>query len=324
MTKKILIYVLVGLLGVGGVWLFLVTRRGVSPKLLFKRLLAVFTITGFLGFQLYALIVPQAYVIMKTTYKSPSAGFSPFTAEFLQELIRGISAGFGAGAVLGALFFLLIAGVGFLILCQRSWALALSLALPGVLTGVFLVTRGLVVSPRFFLLVLPLAMMAAVQGIGSLATRATDIMKQGRTSSRYLATALVLAACTLSLISLRHYYSVPKQAYRASIEYLEGKRKPGEIVIVIHLAEKGYLFYGKRYGLREEKDYFFVRSVEALEVVLSSHADQRSYLVTTFPRATRIRYPKLAARLANGWTISRTFPGTIGDGAISIWEQRRS
>lgn len=307
---------------VGGVWWFLVTRRGVSPRLLFKRLLAVFAVTGFLGFQLYALIVPQAYVVMKTTYKNPSAGFSPFTAEFLQELTRGISAGFGAGAVLGVLLFLLIAGVGFLILFQRNWALALSLALPGVLTGIFLVARGLVVSPRFFLLALPLAMMAAVQGINSLATRASDIMKQGRTFSRYLATALVLAACALSLISLRHYYSVPKQAYRASIEYLEGERKPGEIVIVVHLAEMGYHFYGKRYALREGTDYFFVRSVEALEMVLTSHADQRSYLVTTFPRATRIRYPDLAARIAEGWTIARTFRATIGDGAISIWEQR--
>jgi hypothetical protein len=166
--------------------------------------------------------------------------------------------------------------------------------------------------------------MAAVQAILTLAHIVTKVLKMQEIFSFRLATGLILMICVLSVASLKQYYSVPKQAYKASLEYLEKERKPGEIVIVIHVAEKGYRYYGKRFGIREEEEYFFVRTVESLDKVLSSHRGQRSYLVITFPRALRFHSPELTARISNGWTVARTFPGTIGDGAITVWTQRES
>ena len=134
---------------------------------------------------------------------------------------------------------------------------------------------------------------------------------------------MVLGVCIISFTSLKYYYSVPKQSYRASLQYLEAKRKPDEIVIVIHIAEKGYRYYGKRFGIRDGQDYFFVRSIEALDAVLSSHRRRRSYLVTTFPRALHFHSPELEARISSGWKVARSFPATIGDGQISVWVQNK-
>ncbi len=126
----------------------------------------------------------------------------------------------------------------------------------------------------------------------------------------------------MSLSSLRYYYSVPKQDYRASLQFIEAGRKPDEKIVVIHLAEKGYRFYAPRFGLKEGVDFFSVRSMETLDEVLSSHGKQVTFLVTTFPRALRLTYPGLDARIIQDWMPVRTFPGTIGDGEISVWKRR--
>jgi len=81
----------------------------------------------------------------------------------------------------------------------------------------------------------------------------------------------------------------------------------------------GYRFYGQRFGIQKSKDYFFVRTVDDLDQVLSSHQGRRSFLVTTLPRLLHLHSPELAARISSGWTVVKVFPGTIGDGAITVW-----
>lgn len=312
-------YVLAAHILIGAFALFIVKHRGGSPLPLLKRLAGVFTVTGFLGFQLYATALPQMYVFMQATYTDTSAGYNPFSLEFLQELVRGISAGFGTGLILGVLPFLIIAGTGFFSLFKRNWVLTLALMMPGVILAFFLAARGLVFSPRFFLLALPLAILASVQGLYDLAIYISRLLQKEKQFSLRLGNALILAVCTLSLTALSYYYATPKQSYRSSLEYIEKIRQSNDIVIVIHLAEAGYHYYGQRFGIEEGKNYFFVRSVEALDEVLSAHAGKNSLIVTTFPRALRITYPDLNARIKQGWSVIRTFPATIGDGQISVW-----
>jgi hypothetical protein len=240
-------------------------------------------------------------------------------------LIRGLSAGFGPALVIGALPFLAVGAAGFVILLRRRWTLAVALTMPGILNASLLIAKRLTFSPRFFLLYLPLAILAAVQGIYSVAELAGRFRgKNAHIFSFRLAAVLVLGVCIISLAPLRYYYSIPKQAYRASIQYLEAERKPGEIVIVIDLAESGYRYYGEHFGLQEDKDYFFIRSMEALDSVLSFHTERRSFLVTTLHRLLRIRHPNIHARITKDWTVIRTFPGTMGDGEIAVWRLRES
>ena len=100
---------------------------------------------------------------------------------------------------------------------------------------------------------------------------------------------------------------------------LESQRKPGEIVIVIDVAEKGFRYYASRLGLREGQDYVAVRSMDAFDEVVHAHGAKSVLLVTTFRRAFRLRFPEWAARFQNEWKVVQTFPATVGDGAIAVW-----
>lgn len=312
---------------VGLTALLALRRRGVSPTPLLRRLTVVFGLTGFLAFQLYALILPHAYLRAQAKYDSDGGYFALFSIDLLVELVRGITAGLGVGTSPYTMLILAagaaVAGTGLVALLRRSWALTLALSLPGVLGVLFILLNGLTFSPRFFLLALPVGMLAAVQGVYTLGELAGRKLNGNlRVLAPRLATAaLVLLALAVSLASLKSYYSMPKQAYSASIEYLEDQRTNGEMVIVVDLAERGYRYYGHRLGVMESGSYFFVQSVEDLEVLLSTHAGRDSYLVTTLPRFLHLRKPDLEARIQQDWTVIRSFPGTIGNGQISVWAE---
>ena len=114
-----------------------------------------------------------------------------------------------------------------------------------------------------------------------------------------------------------------EQSYRASITYVESVRKPGEIVLVVYNAERGYRYYLDRMGVQSSGTYFYVRSVDSLDAVLASHRGQASYVVLTFPRSLHFHSEELESRLMSGWTRTQRFPATVGDGAISIWTSRQ-
>lgn len=316
------LYVMAGHMIVGAFAVFSVKRHGASASHLLQRLAGVFFLLGFLGFQLYSVALPQIFVVITNTYTSPGSGYNPLSSEFLLELVRGLSMGFGFLGIVGIFVFLIIGSAGFVWLFRRNWALTTALTLPPLITAGHLLFGGMTFSPRFFLLALPLAIMAAVNAFEDLANCVSRIMNKDKLFALRLAGCLTLAVFILSLITLKHYYSTPKQAYRASLGYLESQRKPGDIVFVIHLMDSGYRFYGKRFGIQESKDYFFVRTVEGLDQVLSSHQGQQSFLVTTLPRLLYLHSPELAARISSGWTVHKVFPGTIGDGAITVWKSR--
>lgn len=320
-------YVFVAHILVGAAALILIRRRGASPLPLLKRLTSVFFVTGLLALHLYATGLAQVYQSVRSAYATAGGGFALFSAEALQEVIRGISAGIAPGLVYILLPFLIVGlalgAVGFWMLLQRQWALILALTLPEILTVLSLMAGGLTFYPRIFLLALPLTILVGVQSIYALSEWLGKVIGKGSPFFRFgLPATVVLAFCAVSLVSLRHYYSVPKQPFRESIQYIEAERQPGDIIIAVFLAEGGYRFYGPQYHLEEGKDYFPVRSVEALDAVLASHPGARTFVVTTFSRALRLAYPDLDARIARDWSRSRTFPATVGDGEVTIWTQR--
>ncbi|MBA2257851.1 MAG: hypothetical protein H0W18_03065, partial [Acidobacteria bacterium] len=69
--------------------------------------------------------------------------------------------------------------------------------------------------------------------------------------------------------------------------------------------------------------YFFVRSPERFQVVVDAHRGKRIYIVTTFPRLLRLELAALANRIEQHWRVERTFPATVGDGAIAVWAPSR-
>ena len=118
------------------------------------------------------------------------------------------------------------------------------------------------------------------------------------------------------------YYPTPKQPYVASVDYVRQQLRPADLLVVVHLAEVGYRYYGPRIGLDEGRNTVYLRSRADLEAVMRSHTTGRILLVTTFPRIMRLEFPDLASAIDDGWTVARRFPGTIGDGDIAVWFPR--
>ena len=316
MTFVAMAHALVGLMAVGTV-----RARGESPMPLLGRLAGVFGVAALLVFQLYATIIPQAYVVTQSTYASAASGFSPFSLEFVREMIRGLSVGFGTGLLLGGLPFLVLGAVGFLVLLRRQWALAMALVLPEVVTAAFLLVRGYTFSPRFFLLGLPLAVICAVQGIWTVSafiSRRTAISE--RIMSRF-ATGAVILLGVVSVFALGPYYRLPKQDYRGAVRYLEATRRPGDVVVVFGIAEKGIRFYSNRLEGSAEAGFEYLRDEAALDSILASEPRRRVLVVATFMRQLGIDYPVLAADLRNNWPPPRAFDGTVGDGALLVFER---
>jgi hypothetical protein len=137
-----------------------------------------------------------------------------------------------------------------------------------------------------------------------------------------MGTIAILLATAVSMVPLRRYYAVPKQAYRSSLEYAETLRRPGDIVLVVHLAGGGFLYYGGALGLRQDDTHFLVRTMERIDEVLASHPGRRVLAITTFPRALRLTTPDIAERLERDWTPARTFPATVGDAEVTVWVPR--
>jgi 4-amino-4-deoxy-L-arabinose transferase-like glycosyltransferase len=308
--------VLTGLLAIAAV-----RRRNASPWPLLRRLAVVFGVAALLVFHLYAAVIPQAYVVAGATYASPTTGFRPLSGEFVQELLRGISEGFGPGLVLGALPFLALGGAGIAVLGRRHWVLVAALGLPLAVTAAVLAARGFTFSPRFFLLGLPLAMLGAVRGLWTIGEHIAARGAMSTRSAERLAGVAVLALTALSLAALPSYYARPKQDYRGAIRFLEASRRPGEPVIIWGVAEMGFRFYLRHEGIDDESGYVYARTEADLEEALARHPAGRAWFTTTFVRNLRMRTPELAERLRSDWRLAGTFRGTVGDGNILVWSK---
>lgn len=305
--------------------LVIIKLRGDSPFPLMRRLIGVFAVTTFFVVQLYGAFIPQAFVYIQTTWGSKTTqGFLIFSSDFLAELIRGISAGLGSTLILIAFpFAAIFGGIGFFILFRRQWTLMSAFILPIILTLSYVILQNLAIYPRFFLLALPLAILVTIQGIDTISRFILDkINPRFRTLTPKVVIVFVLLGCVVSLISLNRYYTVPKQPYRTSLEYIKANRQPGEIIIAVNLMEAGYRYYGKEFGLQEDIDFFIIHSEKMLDDVLSKSDQNNQYLVTTFFRGQSATHPELMARIQQDWMVVKTFPATLGDGEVTVWRQK--
>lgn len=316
-------FVFAGHIVVGGLAVLVIRRQGGYWLATLRRLLGVFSLTAFLGFQLYAAVLPQMYVYAKVVYRNAGSGFSPFSKELFAEIARGLGAGFGTGLLFGAVPFLALAAAGYVILLRQNWLLTLALTLPCILQAALLLAQGFSFSPRFFILALPLAVLVVVQCLSSGSEAVARALSRGGRFGWWCRTSAVALLCLVSAAALPRYYSVPKQPYRAALEFVEQARRPDGIVIVIHVAETGFRFYGQRAHIREGTDYFYARSADVVDAILAANPGRPSLLVTTFRRALRSDVPDLDKRIARDWRIEQEFPATIGDGEIAVWRERQ-
>ncbi|MEO7368994.1 MAG: glycosyltransferase family 39 protein, partial [Gemmatimonadaceae bacterium] len=103
-------FVMTGHVLLAAVLIWRARRAGHAIEPMARRLIAVVLVAGLLAFQIYAAALPEAYVTLTTQYAEPATGFSVFSMDLVNEIIRGVTVGFGSPAI--ALVFLLAGALG--------------------------------------------------------------------------------------------------------------------------------------------------------------------------------------------------------------------
>lgn len=284
-----------------------------------RRVAAVFGIAGFLVFQIYSAALPEAYVVINAIYEQPGTGYPPFSAEFFGEMVRGVGAGFGSPVV--ALIFLLVGAAGFTALAYFCWPLAAGLLLPAVLTAGFLGARQLTFSPRFFLILLPLVMIAAASALQALMWIWWKKRLVRIPTARVLLAASAVLGAFAAARSLPYYYSTPKQPYRAAMTLAEGRYGEGNIVVVSNAAA-GFQYYVRRMQRPAASRYVYTRTLASFDSLTAGSNAGPPQVLTTFSRALRLELPEIESRLRGEWQVDTTFAATVGDGEIIAWSRK--
>jgi hypothetical protein len=302
--------------------LWSLARRGRgSPA---GRALAAVALATWGGLHLYAFALAEAAASVGATYRTPAMGYRPLSAEHLQEWGRAVHAVAGPGGLLVAAAGLLVAAPGFRRLHHGDAVLAWGLLLPPVLIAAGVLAAGLNATPRTYLLLLPFALLCGTAGLLALADLVVRPVPEPRRAAVTTATlvGLALAAVAVQVPGLRSYYRHPKQDFRGAIRFAEVRRRPGDVLVAVYLAKWGLRHYGPRLGLQEGRDFEVVQSVEDLEAVRRARPGARLLPLVTLARANRLEYPDLDARLHADFDVVARFPGTLGDGEVSVWEPR--
>lgn len=307
-----------GLTGAFGV--LRIARQGGDPWPLARRLAVVFGLAGLGGLLLYVWVLPDVVAYMDTEYRKADVGYRLFSMAFVHEVMRGLTSGRAWLLLIVVPIGARVGGLGLYTLFQRSWALTLALFLGPTLQVLMVAALGLSVVPRHFLLAMPLVFLVVVQGVEVVAERWEA--RSGRRLATPALVAAVLLFGVLSAAQLLAYYAHPKQDVPSALAYLSEVRQPTQRVIALHLAEIPVAYYGPRYGVQADTGAFFVRTVGALDAALADPRWEPGYLVMTLPRALDIGLPALSARVRADWELVETFPGSLGDGDVTVWRER--
>jgi 4-amino-4-deoxy-L-arabinose transferase-like glycosyltransferase len=306
-------------------YVFRASRRGETIAPLVRRLLIAFSVTGLITLALYGPTAVQILRSVGSAYITQGTGFDPKSLDFLREALRGLGAGFGSLALVGAIPFVALVAFGILSLMRRAWIVVLSFVIPLCILAALVIVAGWLTSPRFFILVVPLAFLVAVESLDIVARLLARFAPDGARHSvqRGLAGAAVIVCALALAFGLPRYYAVPKQSFRAAISAFNARSQQGDALIAVYQADRGFDMYTHRLGLDTAARYFSTRTAEGFDSLGTRLSGRRVWLATTMERAFKLEEPGLWKRVEDGWTPVETFPATVGNGEITIWEPKR-
>ena len=307
------------------VFLLVARHRGEPVAPLVRRFGAAFGITSLISVVVYGPMALQILRAVGTAYVREGTGFRPVSLEFLTETLRGFSAGFGSLALFGAIPFLVLVGIGTLSLARRAWLILLSFIIPLALMAALVVSAGWLTSPRFFLLVVPLAFLVVVESLDLVARMLSRVVHGDRARGRLhgvLAGAAVVVCGVALALGLPRYYAIPKQPFTAAIAAFERRARPGDALVAVYQADRGFDYYTRRLGLADQNRFYSTRTLAGFDSLGSALSGRRVLLATTLERAFRLEEPELWRRVETGWKPVETLPATVGYGEITLWEPR--
>lgn len=254
---------------------------------------------------LYAPFVPGMLAHARANATSEAEG-PRLGVDLAGEVIEGLAAAFGGPwglALVGVLGL-----CGFIMWARRHPIAALVLCLPPVLEAVTFAVAGFGLHPRYFAVALPAVFLVAGYAIFELSHAAAKVLAPRRATS--VASALLGLVVILSALPLIDYYRLPKQDFQGAYQFVEARAATPDARLGVHSAGTALAGYF-------DSSYTKVESLEDLRRLESGAGT--TWLVMTLERITERSQPDLYEAILERYERLATFPGSVGDGAVTVY-----
>lgn len=272
--------------------------------------LQAFLLTGGLTLLFYAPIVTQVRNFFMNRPSAMRAVSTPRWA--LWETLRGLTRGLGTEGVLVVAALVIACGAWSY---YRENLLVFALfALPGACTAIGAVLARGTMYPRFYFSLIGFAVLILVRGVMVIprwivAGWPAHSARANPNLAPALSAALATVLFASSAFSLVRNYRYPKQDFEAAMRFVDAERAAGDPVVTAGASTFPLLKY---YG----KPWEGVETVAQLQEIL--RRGRPVWAVYTFPRYLESWSPPLAEMVRKEFTVTRVFPGTVGDGDVFV------
>jgi mannosyltransferase len=224
----------------------------------------------------------------------------------IMQFMRGLQVSLGSGIlIIGAL---LIFGWGLVSYFKKDLRVIVLFLAPAVIGALTVVALGHHLWPRFFFFTFGFAALIIIRGIFAAAGWVGKIFHLSKTVTFRLGLITCLSLIILSATSLVFVYG-PKQDFLSAEKFVESSLKPGDQIVTVGLASfvyENYLGTGWR----------AVQSLQELDAIRSTAS--RTWLIYTLPTQLRGTSPEIMNDIERNFNVVHTFPGTLGDGTITV------
>lgn len=262
-----------------------------------------FCLAGLLTFQLYALILPQVFSGVR---EESHVGLWKQPLWTLLEFVRGMQVSFSGSVV--ALVACVIFGSGVWSFARTSPVVLQFLGIPSLIGLAIVLAMGHHLWPRFFFFAMGFGILVIVRGTMVWGHVVARLFNLAPTKSALLGTVLCTGLILVSALSIPAAYG-PKQDYLGALNFVEGRKEPGDAIVTVGLAT---LPYKSLYKVNWEA----VETLDTLNAIRTRA--KRTWLLYTFSPQVQAVYPKIMASIQRDFTIIKQFYGTVGNGTIFV------
>jgi hypothetical protein len=223
-----------------------------------------------------------------------------------EELLKGVNISLNSSLLVAVAFPVFAAGL--FDFARKKSSVVYLLVVPVLVGIIVIIGMGSGLAPRLFFFAIGFAVIVVIRGLticGDLMSRALhlDPVKAPLVGVGLCVTVIVISATSVS----RAY--LPKQDYTGAIEFVQEKRRPGDIVVTVGLAGFPYQRFYK-------VDWEQVATLEELNEVRSRKG--RTWLVYTMPIVLNSEHPEIMKSIQIDFEEVREFPGTLNGGNIVV------
>ena len=267
-------------------------------------------VAALLSFQLYALVLPQLFnlhgdgvgswqgEVAVAVWKSP--------IWMLGELLKGLNISLGNGIIICLAIF--VFGVGLFDFSAKKSPIVILLLVPVLLSVMVIMALGSTLVPRLFFFAVGFAVIIVVRGLmlsGEFGARKLQVrFIKGSTLGVVMCVVLIIS----SAISVSGAF-LPKQDFAGAMEFVQEKRRSGDVVVIVGLTVIPYERFYK-------VDWQEIETLEELNKVRTRGG--RTWLVYTMPVVLKAAHPEIMKSIQIDFEPVKEFPGTLNGGNIVV------